>query len=222
MTVPALHTLFQLPTSYAERLALKNEIRINATLEEYLEFADSCEYKVEYSNGQIVSMGQPTDTHELVCGNVITAFNLSLIEEENFRIYGSNLGIFIPEAQAHYKPDATILNAAPEFITHKVGKRNMKSVKNPFAVVEVFSKGTMAYDITEKLVNYKRCPYLKYIIYIYQKKPYVTIFQRNGNPDGWLNNDYVGLEAKFEFEGKEILLSSLYRKVIFPKAKSKK
>lgn len=57
MTAAAAHSI--LPHSYAERLALADEIRVPATLEEYLAFAESCEYRVEYSNGQIISMGQP-------------------------------------------------------------------------------------------------------------------------------------------------------------------
>ncbi|MBK8568296.1 MAG: Uma2 family endonuclease [Saprospiraceae bacterium] len=215
MMAKALPFLFQLPFSYAERLALDDEIRLPATLEAYLEFAEQAEYKVEYSNGNIITMGQPTDAHELICGNAITVFNNVLLEDEAFRIYGSNLGIYIKESGAHYKPDASILNTEPEFVLHKVRKRTLKSVANPFAVVEVFSDGTIDYDLTEKLPNYKQCPYLKYIIYVHQHKPFVSLHTRSSHNEGWLSTDHRGLDASFPFEGKQVPLQGIYRKVVF-------
>ena len=221
----AISLLFHLPVSYTDRLAIEGEIRQPATFEQYLEFAEECGYRVEYSNGNIISMGQPTDAHELICGNVITAFNNLLEAKENFRVYGSNLGIYIRETEAHYKPDVSILGAAPEYILHKVRKRTLKSILNPFAIFEVFSDGTMDYDMTEKLPNYKHCPSLQYIIYIHQHKPFVTVHTRSEQPAGWLSEEFIGLDAAFQFEREKILLQHLYRKVIFSgngKKKSKK
>lgn len=206
-----------LPYTYADRLALGAEIRVPATLEEYLEFAEQCEYRVEYSNGQIISMGHPTDTHELICGNAIRVIGNLFAEEDPFAVYGSNLCIFIPVSGVYYKPDAVVLDRPPEYTFHKVGKKTLKSVLNPFAAIEVFSDSTMDYDLTEKLPNYKQCPYLNYIIYIHQHKPFATVYTRTDDPTGWLNHDYVGLEAAFSFEGRRVSVRQLYRKVIFAK-----
>lgn len=218
--------LFNLPSSYAERLALEDEIRIPATFEEYLDFAEQADYKVEYSNGKIVTMGQPTDAHEMIVFNIGLAFSSLFNEDGSYQGYGSNLGIYIPQTGAHYKPDASILNTAPELVQHRVRKRTLKSVTNPFAVMEVFSGGTMDYDMTEKLPNYKQCESLKYIIYVYQNKPFVTVYTRTEDPNAWLNSDYMGLDASFQFEGFDVKLASLYRNVLFPaktkKAKTKK
>lgn len=213
MTAAAAKTI--LPYSYADRLALESEIRVPASFEEYLAFAEQCEYRVEYSNGQIISMGHPTDTHELICGNAIRVIGNLFAEEETFAVYGSNLGIFIPATGAHYKPDAAVLDRPAEYIFHKVGKKTLKSVLNPFAAIEVFSDSTMDYDLTEKLPNYKQCPHLKYIIYIHQHKPFVTVYTRTDDPTGWLNHDYVGMEATFLFEERQVSVRQLYRKVIF-------
>lgn len=216
-----LATAFKLPFSYIDRLALgKEEIRTPTTLEEYLKFAEECEYKVEYSNQHIISMGSPTDAHELILMNFGWALNNLVFNPDVFRIYGSNLGSYIEATGAHYKPDVTVLNTEPQYIKHKVGKRTLKSVLNPFAVVEVFSKGTASYDMTEKLPNYKQCPSLKYIIYIHQHKPFVTVYTRSdADKSTWLNNDYAGTETTFLFEGKEVKLEHIYRKVIFMGAK---
>ena len=208
---------FQLPFSFAERLALGDgDIRIPATFEEYLAFAEECEYRVEYSSKHIISMGSPTDAHELIVMNFGWALNNLITLESPYRIYGSNLGILIKSTGAHYKPDSVILNTDPQYIEHKVGKKTLKSILNPFAVVEVFSKGTSSYDMTEKLPNYKQCSSLKYIIFIHQHKPFVTVYTRsNEDKHIWLNQDYAGLENNFEFEGKKVALKNIYRKVIF-------
>ncbi len=215
--MPALPTLFQLPFSFAERLSLGDgEIRTPATLEEYLAFAEECEYRVEYSNKHIISMGSPTDVHELIVTNFGWALNNLIEDNDPFAVYGSNLGIFIKKTEAHYKPDNVILNAIPQYITHKVGKKKLRSVLNPFAVVEIFSKGTDSYDMTEKLPNYKQCPSLQYVIYIHQHKPFITVYIRSKEEKNvWLNTDYSGLESAFIFEGKKVELRHLYRKVIF-------
>ncbi len=215
MTAIALPFLFKLPTSFEARLALEDIIRIPASLEEYLEFAEKAEYKVEYSEGQIVSMGQATDAHELICGNIAWAFNSLFSEDDNFRLYGSNLGVYIPETNAHYKPDATILSDLPEFILQKVRKRTLKSVLNPLALIEVFSDGTIDYDLTEKLPNYKQCASLRYVIFIHQHKPYVSLHIRSNEASPWFTVDCIGSDASFQFEGKTVLLKNIYRKVIF-------
>jgi Uma2 family endonuclease len=215
MTATALPLLFKLPTSFEERLALGDEIRIPATLEEYLEFAEQAEYKVEYSNGKIVSMGQATDAHEQIIINAGWAFSNLFTDEDSYRMYGSNLGVYIPETNAHYKPDATILNALPEFILHKVRKRTLKSVLNPLAVIEVFSDSTIDYDMTEKLPNYKQSSSLRYVVFIHQHKPYVSLHVRSNQASSWFTVDCMGIDASFQFEGKTVLLKDLYRKVIF-------
>jgi Uma2 family endonuclease len=217
---PIVQTSFLLPTSIVERLALEDEIRVPATLEEYLEFAEQAEYKVEYANGHIISMGQASDSHELICSNLAWVFNSFFTDKDAFRVYGSNLGIYLPAANSLCLPDVTILNAAPEIVQHKIRKRTVKSVLNPLAIIEVFSDGTWDFDMTEKLPAYKQCESLQYIIYVHQNKPFLTVYTRS--EQGWLSQDFKGIDAAFTFEGHEVLLKNIYRKVIFPPQKKRR
>jgi Uma2 family endonuclease len=157
----------------------------------------------------------PTDTHELICGNAIWASKTLLLEQPNFLVYGSNLGIYIQAAEVHYKPDAVVLAEEPQFIFHKVKKRTFRSVINPYAVVEVFSDSTIHYDQTEKLPNYKQCPSLQQIIYVHQHTPLVTVYTRTPKPNQWLSEDFTRLESAIPFAGKEISLEQLYHQVVF-------
>jgi Uma2 family endonuclease len=188
---------------------------IVTNFETYLAYAEEAETKVEFSNGKMIVMSTPTDTHEQICTNIGWLFNNIFTDKDSFVCYGSNLSIFIAATGAHYRPDATILSTTPEYIAHQTGKRTVKSIVNPFAVVEVLSDSTAGYDLTEKLPNYKKSPSLAYIIFAHQDKPFVTVYFRTENPSEWLNRDFTGLDSSFNFEGHPVLLRHIYRKVIF-------
>ena len=214
---------FQLPFALKKMLDKEaREFSIPASFEEYLEFADKYEFKAEYSNGNITSMGHPTDTHEKICANIIGILHFLFGEDDPQEIYGSNLGLLLEETGAHYRPDTTMLASAPIIVEHKVGKLIFKSVSNPYAVFEVFSSGTVAYDMDEKLPNYKLSKHIQYIVYIHQHRPYVTVWARSEKPGAWVNQDYNGLETAFELDGKRIDLSKIYKKVAFIDAGKKR
>lgn len=189
---------------------------IAATFETYLACAEETDDKLEFSNGHIVIMSNPTDTHEKICGNLIWILNNLFSETDPFEVFGSNLGVLLQPSGAHYRPDVTVLNSPAEYVSHQLGKRTLKSVVNPFAVIEVFSDGTMGYDTTEKLPNYKQCPTVQYVLFVHQYRPFVTVYERTEDPEKWLNRDYTGLDACFSFEGHAVALKDVYRKVIFP------
>lgn len=189
--------------------------RIPADFEDYLAFADEAQIKVEYSNGDLVHMGSPTDKHELICSNLTIWLFMDVFQYiETARAYGSNLSVLIQESGQHYKPDVTVLTVEPELVSHQSGKKAIKSVINPFLVAEVFSDSTMDYDYTEKLPNYKLCPTLEYILLVHQHKPFVTVHQRE--QDFWKSQDYNRLDQLVQLADRELLLSKIYQKVNFP------
>ena len=61
MTTTVLHPL---PITLAERERAPDMLRVEATFEEYLDFAEQCEYTIEYINGEIISMSQASLPHE--------------------------------------------------------------------------------------------------------------------------------------------------------------
>ena len=208
-------TAAALPRTLEERLETADTIRVNASFEEYLLFAEQCEYRVEYSNHQIIAQDTPTDKHEQIVANTVWTLKNLLLDQPDFRVYGSNLGLLIQPTGAHYKPDAVVICKEPEFVFHKVKKRTFRSVVNPYAVVEIFSDGTFIYDQTEKLLNYKQCPSLEYIVYIHQHTPIVTVHTRSPYPNKWLTEDLTNLENSFELAGKQVPLDKLYHQIVF-------
>lgn len=187
--------------------------QVAASFDEYLEFAEKCAFKVEYSHGNLVFMGSPTDKHELICGNLIWSLNELFELNEECRVYGSNLSILIQASGQHYKPDVTVIAANPEFVSHTLKKQTIKSIINPFLVAEVFSDGTMDYDYTEKLPNYKLCPSLDYILLVHQHKPFVTLYQRE--KDFWVSQEFTQIDQTIHIADGALSLSKIYQKMNF-------
>jgi Uma2 family endonuclease len=217
---PAPAPLATLPRNFAEYLYADLPISVPATFNEYLAFADTCGYKMEYADGNIVVISSPTDTHELICGNVIWTLKNLFFEESAFRVYGSNLSVLVAP-DAHYKPDATVVRDAPEYVSHKIKKRTLKSIVNPCIVVEVLSGGTTAFDHMKKLPDYRACPHMQYILFINQEQPSLTLFSRSDQPKRWWAEDFEGLDTRFDLFGHTITLQQLYHQVIFVGHKTK-
>lgn len=110
-----------LPYKYEDRLRLPAYLRVRATFEEFIELSLECEYKVEYSNGNVVSifetdinnknilMGNASLTHEEIVGNIIFALNLLFRGNSSFHVHGSNTQTFVAENIATYNPDAVVV-----------------------------------------------------------------------------------------------------------------
>lgn len=203
-----------LPLTFAERFQLPDELRVPATFGAYLDFAERCDYRVEYSKGHIISMSTPTDTHELITANIIATMK-SALRGLGFKIYGSNLGVFIREPEAQYKPDVTVLAEEPRYVLHKVGNRTLRSVSNPFLVVEVVSESTRKYDQTDKLPDYKNCPSLQYILFVEQSKHLATLYSRTEDPKEWLTRDFKTLDELIVVAGRQVSMRDVYEDVSF-------
>jgi Uma2 family endonuclease len=204
----------KLPRSLAARLRLPNEVRYALPLDDFLDFATLCEYKVEYHEGNIISildMGQTTLTHEQIVANVIYLLNQIFFHSENHLVCGSNLGIYAPLSNSSYSPDVTVIEGASQEYELK-RKKTTKVILNPYIVVEVLSDGTKDFDNFGKLDNYMAIPSVHYILYVEQKERRVRLFRRPKNGNEWLLRSANQAEESIEIEEKSIFLSDIYRK----------
>ncbi|HNM27255.1 MAG TPA: hypothetical protein PKL15_17550, partial [Saprospiraceae bacterium] len=65
-----------LPKTLDERIKLAEILEVPATLDEYFAFLPSCEYRVDYSDGKIISMGYASITHEALVMRIGHLLNL--------------------------------------------------------------------------------------------------------------------------------------------------
>lgn len=194
-----------------ERLETNEFVCIPASEEDYLSLAFEMPFKIEYHNNEIITMGLSTPSHEALVMNMGTILNILFGDNEDLMVYGSNVGIQIPKFEGgYYMPDVLVVKGEPIF------KENSTAIiTNPYIVVEVLSKATENFDLSEKLHEYKLLPSLQQVIFINQKKVGVMNFLRSENPDVWLNQDFYTENDIMQIDGKAVLVKDIYKKIKF-------
>ena len=186
-------------------------ISIPATESEFWKLIELPQYHIEYHYKQIVgTMSYAATNHERIVSNAIFAFR-SLLEEDNFEVFGSNRPVYAAQCGNVYEPDVHVIEG--ELEEYHYDKTKTASL-NPVVVVEVFSPSTKNFDLNEKLDCYKMMPSLKHIIYIEQNKTHVQVYNRTKGLNEWQKVDYFDLEQKIRVLGKNISLKQIYKKVI--------
>ena len=82
------------------------------TIEEYLRIADDSEEKLEYVDGEIVSMAGGTPNHSLISENCGREIGVRL-KGKPCRVYDSNLRVGIPRTPRYMYPDRLSSAASP-------------------------------------------------------------------------------------------------------------
>ncbi|MDO8367682.1 MAG: Uma2 family endonuclease [Saprospiraceae bacterium] len=190
------------PKTFEDRAALGvRELRVPATWEQYLELADTCDYRVHYREGQIISfleieektgtvMGEATIPHEKLVMRFGTQLSILLDDlKSEYNVLGSNTKIFIGENRRGYNADVTVVKGEPVLQEYQVYKRKSKGLINPWLIVEVLSNSTRDFDLSEKLNDYKQIPGLQQIIFAEQGKLWVSTYIRVSEKE-WQNLDF--------------------------------
>jgi len=196
-----------------EELKAKQIVCIPASEEDYLDLASQLPFKIEYHDSEIITMGLASFWHETIIGNMIWVLKNLFLDNEEHYVLGSNSGVQIPKFEGgYYMPDVSVVKGEPVF------KENSTAiVTNPYIIVEVLSKATENFDVTEKLHEYKSLPSLKQIIFVSQKELGVMSFLRSENPNIWLNQDFYDETDIMQIDGRDVAVKDIYKKVKFEK-----
>jgi Uma2 family endonuclease len=213
-----------LPLSFEERADMgKQEVRVPATFEEYLDLSAECDYRVFYRNGHIISfieidektktiMGEATVTHERIVMRIGHFLTELLGLESDFQIMGSNAKIFIAENKKGYNADVVVVQGEIEQKSYKSNKRTSKGIVNPHIIVEVLSDGTRNFDLSEKLEDYKQIPSIQQIIYVDHNNAWASTYIRQST-NQWLNIDYTTLSSQIPVNDGFLSLEKIYSKI---------
>lgn len=208
-------TAHALPLTLQERLELPEKIEAKASLAEYFDFAADCEYRVEYSDGKIISMGLASITHEALVSRIDFLLNLLFGIDGEFHVLGSNCATFIPAAKAIHNADLVVLKGKPQYFIHQGKKKKIKALTNPFLLVEVLSKSTRNYDLGTKIPRYKGLPSVQHILVVDQQSPYVALYSRTKKPGEWLNMEVADEDNGFVvLHRKRLKLRDIYKNIV--------
>ena len=203
-------TTLKLPDTLEEEELLY----LSATWEEYLDITEESLYTVQFLNGEII-VSQATDIHEELIGTLIWLFKNAFLNQPQCRVLGSNVKIAVSEQQNDFNADLSVVRGPSEYALTPGGRISKARIKNPEIIVEVLSKSTRKFDMTEKITYYKLIPSLQYILFVDQYRPFASVYSRTGVPDEWLNNDYRTLDSVVRLGDLELPMAAIYREMVF-------
>jgi len=120
--------------------------------------------------------------------------------------------IYIKNYQKIYLPDNYVILGEPNSYTVKKG---FAPYTNPWMIAEVITQKNVVRNWSKKLPSYKKIPTMKYILFIDEERPYVSLFIRSEKSSIWENTDYDNLKDTIKIEGISISLERIYNKIGF-------
>jgi Uma2 family endonuclease len=215
-----------LPYKLVDRLKLPALVRVPGTFEDWLELSLECEYKVEYINGDVISifetdrknkkriMGQASFTHEELVMNIGFALNLLFKGKLDFHIVGSNMPTFLSKDTSYVNPDVILVKGEQRTEPYKFKRKSQVCLMNPYIVVEVLSQSTRDFDLVEKFNQYKKSETIQQIIFVEQYWSQVMTYIRQSD-NIWTYIEMTDISTAIPVETGSLLLSDIYQRITF-------
>ena len=178
--------------------------------EEYLELEEAAEFRSEYHEGEIIPMTGGTPNRNQIGGNFYAAI-LAAFRGQPYRVFMSDLRLWIPQTRLFTYPDVMIVSGELEYVE---GRRD--TITNPVAIAEVLSDSTEDYDRGKKFKLYRSIPSLREYILIAQSEMQVEQFSKTDD-NKWILSEYEGENAVLALTSLsfQIALPDIYDKVKF-------
>ena len=172
--------------------------------EEYLEIEQSSDIKHEYVNGEMWAMAGASRNHNILTGNVWSAF-IKHLEGTRCIPFSADMKVKL-EAKNDSKffyPDVVVAcddDEGNDYFTNK-----------PRIIVEVLSKGTQRTDKSFKFAAYKTITTLQEYVLIEQDSAEIMVCRRNNN---WAAEYFfLGDDVTFESINLTIAVETIYQRV---------
>ncbi len=182
------------------------------TLREYLDRELRSVNKHEFHNGKIITMPGGKAKHSEIATNFSHAIKLVIKPLPiKFRVYNSDLKVYIESADKAVYPDALVICEQPNYWQDREDL-----IVNPLLIVEVLSKSTRRYDRGDKFMLYQTLPSFKEYVLVEQKTPYVEAWFRE-RPATWnkVVEDQLSAAIVLRSLGVSIPLSDIYENIEF-------
>ena len=187
--------------------------KTHLSLEEYRALEETAEERHEYCNGETIAMPGGSLAHSTIACNLIIYLGF-LLRDTDFRLYNSDLRIWITEYQCGTYADVFVINGEPEFNGDRTDE-----ILNPLLIVEVLSPSTEGYDRGDKFRKYRSIPSFEEYLLVSQTEPYIEQYynlDREGNDRAsW--QVYEGIEGSIVLHSLnvEVPMSEIYRRINF-------
>ncbi len=175
---------------------------------EYLELETQAGQRSEYLDGQIIHMAGGKPNHNQLAINLTSTLNYNL-RREPYRVFMSDLRLWIPNCRLYTYPDVMVVNTPLIFAENR-----QDTIVNPIIIAEILSDSTEKYDRGDKFRMYRTIPDFREYLLISQTAMQVEKFTKNDS-DQWVLSEYATKESIITFDSfeLEISLDDLYDRV---------
>ena len=149
------------------------------TPDEYRVMEETAAERHEYRNGEIIAMAGGSEVHSAIASNLLIYLGF-LLRDTNFRLYNSDLRVWIPEYNCGTYTDLMVVDGQPQLNGDACGERSYRTdeILNPLVIVEVLSPSTEGYDRGDKFRKYRSLPSFCEYLLVSQTEPYIEHYHK--------------------------------------------
>lgn len=183
------------------------------SLEAYRQMEETAEGRREFRDGEIVEMIGGSLHHAQIIFNLGFALGLYLKERE-FRLFTSELRLWIPEYRRGTYPDVMVIDGQPQ-----LNAPRQDEVLNPCLIAEVLSPSTEAYDRGDKFLCYRTIPDLREYLLVSSTQMLIDHYVKT-DAQQWLLQSYQSPTQSITLPTLDVQLeiADLYKNVTFETA----
>jgi Uma2 family endonuclease len=173
--------------------------------EEYLAIEQSADYKNEYFNGEIVPMTGNTTNHNQIAGSIYAYLKFAL-KEKNYRVYISNVRLWIPRYNQYTYPDVMVTDGEPIY-----EGTDKTTIANPMLIVNISSRSIGHSKESDKFRLYRSIPEFREYVMVDQNQFYVEQYSKNSH-GSWLLTEYDAINSVLTFDsiGFQLSFNDIY------------
>jgi Uma2 family endonuclease len=190
------------------------------TPDEYRVMEETAAEKHEYCNGEIIAMAGGSEVHSAIATNLLVYLGF-LLRDSNFRLYNSDLRVWIPEYNCGTYTDLMVVDGQPQLNGDRTDE-----ILNPLVIVEVLSPSTEGYDRGDKFRKYRSLPSFCEYLLVSQTEPYIEQYHKldDGSDSEallqavrwqWQVYDHLDQSILLHSLNVEVPLGEVYRRINF-------
>jgi Uma2 family endonuclease len=190
------------------------------TPDEYRVMEETAAERHEYCNGEIIAMAGGSEVHSAIATNLLVYLGF-LLRDSNFRLYNSDLRVWIPEYNCGTYTDLMVVDGQPQLNGDRTDE-----ILNPLVIVEVLSPSTEGYDRGDKFRKYRSLPSFCEYLLVSQTEPYIEQYHKldDGSDSEallqavrwqWQVYDHLDQSILLHSLNVEVPLAEVYRRINF-------
>ncbi|MEK0178784.1 MAG: Uma2 family endonuclease [Oscillatoriales cyanobacterium] len=190
---------------------LTDATKTRFSLDEYRAIEETAQERHEYCNGEIIAMSGGSEVHSAIACNLLIYLGF-LLRDTDFRLYNSDLRVWIPEHRCGTYTDLMVVNGEPELNGDRTDE-----ILNPLLIVEVLSPSTEACDRGEKFRKYRSIASFCEYLLVSQTEPYIEQYHNldRQSSDRWQLQVYDGIDRAIVLHSLniELPMAEVYRRI---------